>query len=119
MTTTSDPAEQTERSGVLTALKYRNYRLFWYGNLLSLTADWQEQVALNWLIISTTGDPVMLGYLFDPAGMEPDRYNRASSHREGAWSILTGIAANTAMARQRTVDVASMLAEAGIDLTRL
>jgi len=54
-------AEQPERSGVLTALKYRNYRVFWYGNLLSLTADWQEQVALNWLIISTTGDPVMLG----------------------------------------------------------
>ena len=59
-------------------------------------------------------DPVMLGYLFDPAGMEPDRYNRASSHKEGAWSILTGIAANTAMATRQTVDVDRMLAEAGI-----
>ncbi len=28
-------------------------------------------------------DPIMLGYLFDPAAMEPDRYNRASTHREG------------------------------------
>lgn len=63
-------------------------------------------------------DPVMLGYLFDPAGMEPDRYNRASSHREGAWSILTGIAANTAIATGQTVDVDQMLAEAGIALER-
>ncbi len=63
-------------------------------------------------------DPVMLGYLFDPEGMEPDRYNRASSHREGAWSILTGIAANAAIASGQTVDVDKMLAEAGIALER-
>lgn len=63
-------------------------------------------------------DPVMLGYLFDSAGMEPDRYNRASSHREGAWSILTGIAANHAIETGRTIDVDQMLAEAGIVLDR-
>jgi hypothetical protein len=64
------------------------------------------------------GDPVMLGYLFDPESTEPDRYNRASSHREGAWSILTGIAANTAIASGQTVDVDKMLREAGIVLER-
>lgn len=63
-------------------------------------------------------DPVMLGYLFNPAGMEPDRYNRASSHKEGAWSILTGIAANAAMARGETIHVDALLAEAGITLAR-
>jgi predicted dehydrogenase len=63
-------------------------------------------------------DPVMLGYLFDPAGSPPDRYNRASTHKEGAWSILTGIAANKAMATGQTVDVDAMLAEAGIELER-
>lgn len=63
-------------------------------------------------------DPVMLGYLFEPSRMEPDRYNRASTHREGAWSILTGIAANRAMATGQTVDVDAMLAEAGICLER-
>ena len=47
----------------------------------------------------------MLGYLFDPESMEPDRYNRASTHKEGAWSILTGIAANAAIASGQTVDV--------------
>src|SRR5690606_35068752 len=46
-------------------------------------------------------DPVMLGYLFDPEGMGPDRYGRASDHVAGAWSILTGIAANHAIASGR------------------
>ena len=63
-------------------------------------------------------DPVMLGYIFDPAGMAPDRYNRASTHKEGAWSILTGIAANRAIATGMKVTVDEMLAEAGIQLER-
>jgi len=63
-------------------------------------------------------DPVMLGYLFDPEGTPPDLYNRASTHKEGAWSILTGIAANQAIASGQTVDVDTMLAEAGIELGR-
>ena len=63
-------------------------------------------------------DPVMLGYLFDPAGMEPDRYNRASTHREGAWSILTGIAANASIAGAGRVDIDAMLKDAGITLPR-
>ncbi|MEO6012898.1 MAG: Gfo/Idh/MocA family oxidoreductase [Devosia sp.] len=63
-------------------------------------------------------DPVMLGYLFDPSEMPADKYGRASSHREGAWSILTGIAANEAIATGRKVDVDAMLAAAGIELGR-
>jgi hypothetical protein len=60
----------------------------------------------------------MLGYLFDSAGMEPDRYNRASTHREGAWSILTGIAANASIAGAGRVDIDAMLKDAGITLPR-
>ena len=63
-------------------------------------------------------DPIMLGYLFNAAGMEPDRYNRASSHKEGAWSILTGIAANASIAGAGRVDVDAMLRDAGITLAR-
>jgi predicted dehydrogenase len=63
-------------------------------------------------------DPVMLGYLFDPEGVEPDRYNRGSTHVDGAWSILTGIAANAAMAGGETIDVDALLAANGIELPR-
>ena len=62
-------------------------------------------------------DPIMLGYLFDPAHMEPDRYGRASDQVAGAWSILTGIAANQSIARGgERIFVDRMLAEAGIAL---
>ena len=63
-------------------------------------------------------DPVMLGYLFEPGSMPADKYGRASSHREGAWSILTGIAANRAIATGEKIDVDAMLREAGIALER-
>lgn len=60
-------------------------------------------------------DPVMLGYLFDPdAGEDP--YGRSSSHIDGAWSILTGIAANRSIETGETVHIAKFLAENGIDL---
>lgn len=61
-------------------------------------------------------DPVMLGYLFDPAGMEPDLYGRSSTHVDGAWSILTGIAANQSIETGETTHIARMLAENGIAL---
>lgn len=63
-------------------------------------------------------DPTMLGYVFEAEHMEPDKYRRASTHKEGAWSILTGIAANQAIATGRKVNIDEMLAGAGIVLER-
>ncbi len=54
-------SEQAPRPGTFAALRYRNYRLFWGGNAISFVGDWLDQIALNWLVISTTNDPVMLG----------------------------------------------------------
>lgn len=63
-------------------------------------------------------DPVMLGYLFDADNVTPDKYKRGSSHIDGAWSILTGIAANAAIASGQTVEVDSLLAANGLNLPR-
>jgi len=63
-------------------------------------------------------DPVMLGYLFDPGAQPADRYGRGSSHVDGAWSILTGIAANESIRTGRTIEVDAFLADAGITLPR-
>ncbi|WP_176085536.1 Gfo/Idh/MocA family oxidoreductase [Martelella sp. HB161492] len=62
-------------------------------------------------------DPVMLGYLFDP-DMGHDRYGRGSTHIDGAWSILTGIAANASIERNETVHIDSFLSEHGIVLPK-
>ena len=61
----------------------------------------------------------MLGYLFDPESAGADPYKRGSTHEDGAWSILTGIAANKSMRTGRTIDVGDFVAEAGIDLSAL
>ena len=60
-------------------------------------------------------DPVMLGYLFDP-DKAPDRYGRSSTFIDGAWSILTGIAANASISSGETIQIDRFLAEHGINL---
>jgi hypothetical protein len=63
-------------------------------------------------------DPVMLSYLFDAENVEPDRYDRASNQVMGAWSILTGIAANHSIADRAVVDVDALLQSHAISLPR-
>ncbi|MCB9992855.1 MAG: Gfo/Idh/MocA family oxidoreductase [Hyphomicrobiaceae bacterium] len=63
-------------------------------------------------------DPVMLSYLFDAEKTGPDPYNRQSTHVDGAWSILTGIAANHSMAAGKAVSVDDLLNANGIHLPR-
>jgi MFS family permease len=43
------------------SLGNRNYRLFWFGQLLSLGGTWMQDVALSWLVLSLTDSPVALG----------------------------------------------------------
>lgn len=57
----ASPQGTPVRSGTFAALRHRNYRLLWAGNLISNSGDWIDQVALNWLVISTTHSPIYLG----------------------------------------------------------
>ncbi len=60
-------------------------------------------------------DPVMLAHLFDPS-VTADNYGRGSSYIDGAWSILTGIAANTSIETGETIHIDRFLAKHGIRL---
>jgi predicted dehydrogenase len=53
------------------------------------------------------GDPVLLNDLFGRPVSDP--FNRAASHVDGAWSILTGIAANRSIRTGMPVDVDSLV----------
>jgi hypothetical protein len=55
-------------------------------------------------------DPVMLRYIFDPEHQPEDTYRRASDQRAGAFSILVGVAANHAMARNRPIRIDDLVA---------
>jgi predicted dehydrogenase len=58
------------------------------------------------------GDIVMLKDIFEPGG-EPDKYLRAADQRGGAYSILTGIAANESIAHGTLVNVGDLVKGVG------
>jgi MFS family permease len=71
----------------LRALQYRNYRLFFVGQLISLVGTWMQMVAQSWLVYRLTGSSFLLGsvgfasqipvfLLAFIGGSVADRYNR-------------------------------------------
>jgi len=45
------------------ALRHRNFRLYWSGQLVSLVGTWMQTVAQAWLMHRLTASPLMLGLL--------------------------------------------------------
>lgn len=43
------------------SLQYRNYRLFFSGQIVSLIGTWIQKIALPWLVYQLTGSSVLLG----------------------------------------------------------
>lgn len=72
---------------MLRAFRYRNYRLFFGGQIVSLTGTWITITATSWLVYRLTGSALLLGvvgfasqipsFLLTPfAGIFIDRWNR-------------------------------------------
>ncbi len=79
--------KKTNWTFVLRALKYRNYRLFFSGQIVSLIGTWMTMTASSWLVYRLTQSTWMLGvvgfagqfpsFIFAPyAGVVVDRWNR-------------------------------------------
>jgi MFS family permease len=43
------------------AFRHRNFRLFWFGMLVSLIGTWMQSVGQAWLVLNLTNDPIALG----------------------------------------------------------
>ena len=43
------------------SLRIRNYRLFFFGQLVSMSGTWMQSVAQSWLVLKLTGSGVALG----------------------------------------------------------
>ncbi len=72
---------------IFRSLKYRNYRLFFYGQSISLIGTWMQRIAVPWLVYKMTGSVILLGisgfagqvpalFLSPFAGVLTDRWNR-------------------------------------------
>ena len=42
-------------------MRHRNYRLYWFGQIGSLTGAWMQSVAQPWLVLELGGSPLQLG----------------------------------------------------------
>ncbi len=61
MTPTRGALRRLARFEGWSAMRHRNYRLFFAGQGLSLIGTWMMTVAQSWLILQLTGDPLLLG----------------------------------------------------------
>ncbi len=79
------PASRIRRTFV--AFEERDFRIFWLGQLVSVTGTWMQMVAQGWLVLLLTGSPFVLGlaaaarslpvlFLVIPAGIAADRFDR-------------------------------------------
>src|SRR5688500_15434412 len=83
-TTTKQP---TSLADMFRALQYRNYRLFFIGQGISLIGTWMQQIALSWLVYRLTDSVFLLGavtfssqipsFILGPfAGVIADKFDR-------------------------------------------
>ncbi len=90
--------------------KHRNYRLFFVGQVVSLTGTWMQNLALAWYVIELTHSPVAVGLLafcrFLPfsvfglaAGVLADRFDnrRMLIVTQGAAMVLSALLATLAL----------------------
>ena len=79
--------DPSERRGAFRALRHRNYRLYFFGQLISLAGTWMQSAAQAWLVLKLTNSATMLGVVsfaqFTPillvglfAGVIVDRVDR-------------------------------------------
>lgn len=72
---------------IFRSLKYSNFKLFFYGQSISLVGTWMQKTAVSWLVYRLTGSALLLGLVgfvslipslvLSPfAGSLIDRYNR-------------------------------------------
>jgi MFS family permease len=103
--TSSRPATLALPEG-LRSLKHRDYRIFWFCQLISLTGTWMQSLAQSWLVLTMTNSPAALGLigvcqfapslvLGIPAGVLIDRVpkRRLLLLTQAAFTMITGLLA--------------------------
>ncbi|HEX3353524.1 MAG TPA: MFS transporter [Terriglobales bacterium] len=61
MPTTPPPVDKFAISHAWRALKYRNFRLYFGGQTISLIGTWMTRLATSWLVYRLTGSALLLG----------------------------------------------------------
>jgi MFS family permease len=107
------------------SLRVRNYRLFFFGQLVSVSGTWMQQVAQDWLVLRLTNEPLPLGITtalqFTPilalgawAGVVADRLDKrrlllATQAAMAALALVLGILTATGAVRLWMVYLLALL----------
>ena len=51
------------------SLRHRNYRLFWFGQMISLIGTWMQSMAQGWMVLRLSNSPFLLGLVSAFAGL--------------------------------------------------
>jgi MFS family permease len=57
------PALRRFNSRTFASLRYRNYRLFFGGQIVSQTGSWMQRIALGWFVLQITHSPFAVGVM--------------------------------------------------------
>ena len=106
--------------------RHRNYRIFFYGQLVSLAGSWMQNVALAWLVLELSGSPLAIGVLafcrFVPftvfglaAGVVADRMDtrKLVMATQGAALVVSVALAGVTLTGAATLTVVYVLAALG------
>ncbi len=112
-------------SGTFRSLRHRNYRLFFFGQLISLIGTWLQNTALAWLVYSLTKNAMTLGvisflgsipvlFLSLYAGTVADEYPKRgilvlTQSSAGLRSLLVAVAIWTGHANIVVLGIAAMM----------
>lgn len=80
-------AGERRRASTFAALRHRNYRLWFFGQMISLMGTWMQSMAQGWVVYQLTGSRLLLGmisfvgtvptlFLMLPAGVLADRLSK-------------------------------------------
>lgn len=111
-------------SRTFAALSVRNFRLYFFGQLISVSGTWMQSVAQGWLILQLTGSSVDLGiavalqylpmlFLGSYGGLVADRYDKRvilymTQAGAGLLALLLGLLVSTHHVNSTTVYVVSL-----------
>ena len=69
----SEQIAEVERHGrfweTFRSLRHRNYRLFWFGQMISLIGTWMQSMAQGWMVLRLSNSPFLLGMVSAFAGL--------------------------------------------------
>ncbi|MBZ0277166.1 MAG: MFS transporter, partial [Anaerolineae bacterium] len=57
------------RTRTLSALRYTNFRLYFFGQIISVSGTWMQAVAQGWLVFHLTQSELWLGIVACAAGL--------------------------------------------------